>query len=67
MKRLIKIDYLPITIALFIALGFMVYFLTVSPLWVDEAVEYFYSKVMIGSIPGEDSTNITMCISIFLQ
>ncbi|MCF0124246.1 MAG: glycosyltransferase family 39 protein [Bacteroidales bacterium] len=58
MKRLIKIDYLPITIALFIALGFMVYFLTVSPLWVDEAVEYFYSKVMIGSIPGEDSTNM---------
>ncbi len=32
--------------------------LTNAPLWFDEAVEYWYSKVMVGELPYDGYTNM---------
>ncbi len=45
----------------FIIAGFTVlycYRLTYAPLWFDEAVEYWYSKIAIGKVPGYDYTSM---------
>ena len=44
-----------ITFVLFYCIG--VHRLSGSSLWLDESIEYFYSKYMFGNVPGGDNTS----------
>lgn len=55
LKKLSKWIFLGVPLVV----GLIVYMknLTQSALWYDEAVEYFYSKYMLGAVPGGFNTN----------
>lgn len=53
-------EWLYVFILLFIVGGIYVSQLTNSGLWYDEAIEYFYSKILIGSIPIDNGDTNNM-------
>lgn len=54
----VKREYLFLGALLLVVAIFYMVNATRSSLWYDEGVEYFYSKVLVGPVPGEDTANM---------